>query len=1073
MTAVSQVFYSVDYLRGQAAGVEGPALPFPRFPCHPWDPLAGVYVLVGEVHRQAAAYMRDWWVKPQELLSGRAVLEYESRHDALLATFRWWAWAIILSPVLRVREPSSRRAAACLCDLAARLASGNPKLSADEIRELIGYAQSLGTNRSVHFPAIAFIAALEFRSRRDALPAEAFSTLRSLESDQIGTNNSIFKSSLKRIGTIMERANTKTPAADRAGATAADAIIETLLREAWPEQEHSYGIREIRGLPVLTGIRKLPPEALGQLLLAAIARIERVLPVASMHDGGPARRAAYLEEAILWSLVAEALRLPLPVDVIDKLAVWSNGVMPTSFRADAAAAALLSAIEHHTKSSRPTPAMTEWLLNLADHWASQHKPNHKSIARARALAGLEPQLELEPGEAWSDAAIEGITRLGDAQRSAWFSLIAHAKQGSGAAPSAKWLREARTLADTIGPDQFAASLVRWFPLVDRPRTRERASRSQYEPDPTNLIIDAHMEVLKGLCWLSGQYRSPDLARALGRLAISAYRKVPGIGPRATKVGNAAVYALGQMPGPDALGQLAMLRIKVKFGTAQKGIEKALAAAAARGGLPRDEIEELGVPTYGLTAVGLRHEPLGDYTAELAITGIGSAELRFTKNAPGKSGKPQKSIPAALKESHPEDLKDLKAAAKDIAAMLPAQRDRLDSLFLEDKSWPIATWRERYLDHPLIGILARRLIWTAERRGAVSISFSTLDTPDNTSTLVDHAGAPVTLPDDPDARIRLWHPITAAREEILAWRRFFEDRQLRQPFKQAHREVYLLTDAERNSGTYSNRFAAHIIRQHQFHALAAARGWKNRLRLMVDDEYPPAHRPLTAWGLRAEFWIEGIGDEYGTHTNESGAFLHLATDQVRFYRLEAVLPSAHASGGGYGAEWGRGDLAHGLPLDQVPPLVLSEIMRDVDLFVGVASVGNNPQWNDGGPGGAHRDYWWTYSFGELSESGAGRRDILQRLIPRLRIAAVCSFDGHFLVVRGRLRTYRIHLGSGNILMEPNSQYLCIVPGRGDSATDVFLPFEGDRTLSIILSKAFMLAEDDRIADETITRQIAVR
>jgi hypothetical protein len=37
--------------------------------------------------------------------------------------------------------------------------------------------------------------------------------------------------------------------------------------------------------------------------------------------------------------------------------------------------------------------------------------------------------------------------------------------------------------------------------------------------------------------------------------------------------------------------------------------------------------------------------------------------------------------------------------------------------------------------------------------------------------------------------------------------------------------------------------------------------------------------------------------------------------------------------------------------------------------------------------------------------------------------------------------------------------------------VFLPFEGDATLSIILSKAFLLAEDKRIKDTTITRQLA--
>jgi len=58
-----------------------------------------------------------------------------------------------------------------------------------------------------------------------------------------------------------------------------------------------------------------------------------------------------------------------------------------------------------------------------------------------------------------------------------------------------------------------------------------------------------------------------------------------------------------------------------------------------------------------------------------------------------------------------------------------------------------------------------------------------------------------------------------------------------------------------------------------------------------------------------------------------------------------------------------------------------------------------------------------------------------------------------------------------LMTPNDQYLCIVPKQGDTdAGEVFLPFEGDRTLSIILSKAFMLAADDKIKDGSIVQQI---
>jgi hypothetical protein len=157
-------------------------------------------------------------------------------------------------------------------------------------------------------------------------------------------------------------------------------------------------------------------------------------------------------------------------------------------------------------------------------------------------------------------------------------------------------------------------------------------------------------------------------------------------------------------------------------------------------------------------------------------------------------------------------------------------------------------------------------------------------------------------------------------------------------------------------------------------------------------------------------------------------------------------------------------------------VFSEVMRDVDLFVGVCSVGNDPNWGDRGDSNegdrAHYyDYWQRYAFGDLSASGHTRREVLLRLLPRLAIADRCSLADRFLVVRGNRRTYKIHLGSGNILMEPNDQYLCIVPQRGGvDNRNLFLPFEGDGLLSIILSKAFLLAADTKITDPTILRQI---
>ena len=125
-----------------------------------------------------------------------------------------------------------------------------------------------------------------------------------------------------------------------------------------------------------------------------------------------------------------------------------------------------------------------------------------------------------------------------------------------------------------------------------------------------MINTANANSLRGLAWLCAEQEDKDVARALKILALSAYRKVPMVGPRCIKLGNACVWALGQMPGLTSVAELALLKNKVKFATAQKGIEKALTLAAEREGIDREEIEELVVPTFGMESVGLRREEFG-------------------------------------------------------------------------------------------------------------------------------------------------------------------------------------------------------------------------------------------------------------------------------------------------------------------------------------------------------------------------------------------------------------------------------------------------------------------------------
>jgi len=74
---------------------------------------------------------------------------------------------------------------------------------------------------------------------------------------------------------------------------------------------------------------------------------------------------------------------------------------------------------------------------------------------------------------------------------------------------------------------------------------------------------------------------------------------------------------------------------------------------------------------------------------------------------------------------------------------------------------------------------------------------------------------------------------------------------------------------------------------------------------------------------------------------------------------------------------------------------------------------------------------------------------------------------FLIVRGIRQKYAIHFGSGNIQILPQNRYLCIVPNRTPrEAQGLKLPFAGDTLLSIILAKAFLLADERQITDQTI-------
>ena len=661
-----------------------------------------------------------------------------------------------------------------------------------------------------------------------------------------------------------------------------------------------------------------------------------------------------------------------------------------------------------------------------------------SVVPANGGANTRPRQPwtLDRTDVWAEPIAVFLAELKDAKGFAWDDLMAFARTAASSKPSKKWLKEAAQLTDTIGKDNFRKQILEWFPQV---RPTERTSTFLGISGPP--INESNADLLKGLVWCCGNFEDAETIHAVSNLAQACFKKIPGVGPLSAKVGNACLCILSQLPGLEPVAQLSRLRMKVKYAVALRMIDRALQEAAEKLGMSTEELEEIAVPTYGFDETGTLREEFGEFTAELKIIGTDSTELRWLK----ADGSPQKTVPTAVKETCAEDWKEFKRTVQDIEKMLPAQRDRIERLLLSEREMEFDKWRERYHQHPLISGLSRRLIWRFQQEGK-SVLAGCCD-----GKLVDVEDRPIDWLSS-NTRVRLWHPLGSEVAVVAAWRQWLERHQITQPFKQAHREIYILTDAELQTAGYSNRFAAHIIRQHQFAALARQRGWKYTLQGNFDSHNTP-HLHIPRLDLIAEFWVDAVPG--GTDaTSEMGIFMHLATDQVRFRDLAG----------------------NGRQLIDIPALVFSEVMRDVDLFVGVCSVGNDPQWHDRGEADPHINYWRSVAFGDLSATAKTRREVLERLLPRLKIAGQCSLSEKFLVVRGSMRTYKIHLGSGNILMEPNDRYLCIVPDRSSigprSKEDVFLPFEGDGTLAVILSKAFLLANDKAIKDSSILSQIRV-
>lgn len=646
------------------------------------------------------------------------------------------------------------------------------------------------------------------------------------------------------------------------------------------------------------------------------------------------------------------------------------------------------------------------------------------------------------GDSFGEKINSYLETLDQTTKSNFYKIFALGKKASGGKPNAKFKEETKKILNSVETNSILPGIK--FILesylnfkVEKITETYTYGGKERSYDRYENINAVNSDMLKVFIWAIIPILNIELINLIAKIAEKSYKKIPGKGPANAAIGNACFYALASSNTLEAVNHLSILKLKLKQSSVLKLIDGYIEEIAKESGLSKREMEDMAVPQYGLEE-GKSTTILGEYTNEILVKRPGEIETIYKS----PEGKILKVLPAKFKTENKEELKRISDLTKEISKSLTANKDRLDRSYIYNRSWKYEDFLKYFHNHGLMSVISRKLIWSftvhSEKHNLYFFE----------NKWIDFSGKE--QQPDSSSVVTLWHPVGEDLEEILAWRNFFMEKEITQPFKQAFREVYIITDAELNTRTYSNRMAAHIIKQHQFNTLAKGRAWSYSLLGAYDDgrDNEIAELVIPEYNLKANFWINElfIQDEF----NDSGIWNFVGTDQVRFVDRNGNV----------------------LELIHIPAILFSEVMRDVDLFVGVGSVGNDPEWNDrGNMDTPHRNYWQGYSFGDLNETAKIRKQVLEKILPKLKIANHAEIKDKFLIVKGKLRTYKIHIGSSNILMEPNDEYLCIVPDRVKSKTETFfLPFEGDSGLSSVISKAFLLSSDDKITDETILRQI---
>ena len=384
---------------------------------------------------------------------------------------------------------------------------------------------------------------------------------------------------------------------------------------------------------------------------------------------------------------------------------------------------------------------------------------------------------------------------------------------------------------------------------------------------------------------------------------------------------------------------------------------------------------------------------------LSVAEDGAVSLSCTKG-----GKALKSVPAKLKKN--AYVLELKEAEQNLKEQYRRTRKMLEEM-MEDGTPLLAHEIANVMEHnPVIAPLLKTLVFKC----GTALGFyedGALVTPDGTRTEVAV-----------DAEVKIAHALDLY--ESGTWAAYQADlfeKGIRQPFKQVFRELYVKTADERGKET-SLRYAGHQIQPAKTVALLKTRRW-------VVDGTDGLQRVYYKANIIAR--IYALADWFSPADIEAPTL-----EWVDFFDRKTFKK---------------------LPIDDVPDLIFTEVMRDVDLVVSVAHVGGvDPEA--------------SHSTIEM------RRAIVAFNLPLFKLDNV-RLEGTHAHIHGTLGDYTVHLGSG-IVQQKAGAMINVLPVHSQHRGRLFLPFlDEDPKTAEIMSKIVLFAEDGKIKDPFILEQIKTK